>query len=79
MKELGVQMIAPIRRRRGSGRSTADLLARYKRHQKTRLRPTTFERLDGILTTLKECLPESAKDINRKTVQDFVSSRVEAV
>jgi len=59
--------------------STADLLGRYKRHQKTRLRPTTFERLDGILATLKKCLPESAKDITRKTVQDFVSSRAEMV
>jgi hypothetical protein len=59
--------------------STPDLLGRYRRHQKTRLRPTTFERLDGILATLKKYLPESAKDITRKTVQDFVSSRAEAV
>jgi integrase len=58
---------------------TADLLARYKRHQKTRLRPTTFERLDGILETLKRHLPENAKDITRKSVQDFISSRAETV
>jgi hypothetical protein len=57
----------------------ADLLARYKRHQKTRLRPTTFERPDGILETLKTHLPESAKDITRKSVQDFISSRAEEV
>jgi site-specific recombinase XerD len=59
--------------------STADLLARYKRHQKTRLRPTTFERLEGILETLKTHLPEFAKDITKKSVQDFVSSRSETV
>lgn len=59
--------------------STADLLARYKRHQKTRLRPSTFERLDGILETLKARLPESAKDITRKSVQDYISSRGETV
>ncbi len=59
--------------------ATADLLARYKRHQKTRLRPTTFERLDGILQTLRANLPERAKDITRKTVADFISSRAETV
>jgi integrase len=59
--------------------STADLLARYKRHQKTRLRPTTFERLEGILATLKTNLPAVAKDITRKSVQDFISTRAEAV
>jgi hypothetical protein len=59
--------------------STGDLLARYNRHQKTRLRPTTFERLDGILETLKTHLPESARDIARKSVQDFISSRAEEV
>jgi integrase len=58
---------------------TADLLDRYKRHQKTRLRTTTFERLDGILTTLKAHLPVTAKDITRKSVQDFISSRAESV
>jgi integrase len=59
--------------------STADLLARYKRYQKTRLRLTTFERLDGILETLKAYLPEAAKDITRKAVQDFISTRAETV
>ena len=59
--------------------STADLLARYKRHQKSRLRSTTFERLDGILDTLKASLPERAKDITRKTVADYISSRSEDV
>lgn len=59
--------------------TTADLLARYTRHQKTRLRPTTFERLGGILETLKASLPERAKDITRKTVSDFISTRAETV
>ncbi len=59
--------------------TTADLLARYKRHQKTRLRSTTFERLQGILETLKAHLPASAKDITRKSVQDLISSRGETV
>ena len=59
--------------------STEDLLARYKRHQKTRLRPTTFQRLDGILATLKKYLPERAKDISKASVQEFISSRAETV
>ena len=59
--------------------TTADLLARYKRHQKTRLRSTTFERLDGILETLKAALPERAKDITRKTAADYISTRSETV
>jgi integrase len=59
--------------------TTADLLARYKRHQKSRLRPTTFERLDGILETLKARLPERAKGIARNTVAEYISNRSDAV
>jgi integrase len=59
--------------------STADLLARFKRHQKTRLRPATFERLDCILETLKSHLPERARDITRASVQEYISSRTETV
>jgi len=65
--------------REASDITTADLLARYKRHQKARLRATTFERLDGILETLKATLPERAKDITRKTVADYISIRSETV
>lgn len=65
--------------REASEITTSDLLARYKRHQKARLRPTTFERLDGILETLKTTLPERAKDISRKTVTEYISSRSETV
>jgi integrase len=57
--------------------STADLLKRYKGHQRPRLRPTTFERLDGILETLKARLPERAKDISRRTVAEYISGRSE--
>jgi integrase len=59
--------------------TTAELLTRYKRHQRTRLRPTTFERLDGILETLKRHLPERAKDISRKDVAEYISTRAESV
>ncbi len=59
--------------------TTADLLARYKRHQKTRLRATTFDRLGGILETLKTNLPERAKDISRKKVAEYISARAESV
>jgi integrase len=55
--------------------TTGDLFTRYRRYQKPRLRPTTFERLDGILDTLKGSLPERAKDITRKTIADYVSAR----
>ncbi|HEU5022517.1 MAG TPA: site-specific integrase, partial [Bryobacteraceae bacterium] len=53
--------------------------ARYKRHQKTRLRATTFERLEGILATLNANLPAVAKEITRKSVQEFISARAEDV
>lgn len=59
--------------------TTEDLLVRYKRHQKTRLRPTTFARLDGILDTLKNHLPSAAKDITRELVQEFIAARSEKV
>ncbi|HVW08799.1 MAG TPA: site-specific integrase [Bryobacteraceae bacterium] len=43
------------------------------------MRSTTFERLEGILATLKADLPTLARDISRKSVQDFISARAEAV
>lgn len=65
--------------RQASEITTADLLARYKRHQKTRIRPTTFERLDGILATLKTNLPERAKEISRNVIAEYISTRSETV
>jgi len=43
------------------------------------LRPTTFERLDGILKTLNANLPERAKDITLMMVENFISNRAETV
>ena len=41
--------------------TTADLLKRFKAHQKAHLRPTTFVRLDGILETLKAASAHSGE------------------
>lgn len=59
--------------------TTADLLKRFKTHQKAHLRPTTFVRLDGILESLKAALPALAKEITRRTVADFILERSETV
>ena len=55
------------------------LFERYKRHQKARIRPTTFERLGGILDTLKAHLPEHAKAITKRTVAEYIEARAETV
>ena len=70
-KILGVKSASDI--------TLADLLTKYKRHQKTRLRPTTFVRLDGILATLQANLPARAKDITRKDVAAYIENRAETV
>jgi integrase len=59
--------------------TTADLLKRFKTHQKAHLRPTTFVRLDGILETLKTALPVLAKEITRQAVADYILKRSETV
>ena len=59
--------------------TTADLLKRFKTHQKAHLRATTFVRLDGILETLKAALPVQAKEITRQTVADYILKRSETV
>jgi integrase len=51
------------------------LFERYKRHQKARIRSTTFARLDGILDTLKARLPELAKAITKRTVAEYIEAR----
>ncbi|MGD0155109.1 MAG: site-specific integrase [Terracidiphilus sp.] len=51
------------------------LFERYKRHQKARIRPTTFARLGGILDTLKAHLPELAKAITKRTVAEYIEAR----
>lgn len=59
--------------------STHDLLARFERYQRTRLRPTTYQRLGGILRTLEANLPALAKDITRNVVSGYVDLRSETV
>ena len=59
--------------------TTADLLARYTRHQKPRIRPTTFVRLGGILATLQRHLPEQAKAITKRTIAEYIETRSETV
>ena len=59
--------------------NTEALFERYKRHQKVRIRPTTYERLGGILDTLKTHLPEQAKSITRRTVAEYIEARAENV
>jgi len=59
--------------------STKDLLERFKKHQKSRLAPTTFARLDGILKTLQEHLPAQAKAITRAKVNEYVDTRAMTV
>jgi len=59
--------------------TTAALLERYMRHQKPRIRPTTFERLGGILATLQRHLPEQAKAITKRTVATYIETRSEMV
>jgi integrase len=55
------------------------LFERYRRHQKPRIRSTTFERLGGILETLKAHLPEQAKAITKRTVSEYIEARAETV
>jgi integrase len=56
-----------------------DLFVRYKKHQKARVRPTTFARLGGILGTLKANLPEQAKAITKRTIAEYIDKRAESV
>jgi len=62
--------------------STKDLLKRFRRHQKARVRPSTYERLggidekpNGILKTLIDNLPKQAKLITRRSVAEFIEKR----
>ncbi len=55
----------------------SDLFDRYKKHQKARIRPTTFARLGGILDTLKANLPEQAKAITKRTIAEYIDKRAE--
>jgi len=59
--------------------TTEALFERYKRHQKARVRSSTYERLGGILDTLKARLPQQAKAITRRTVAEYIEARAESV
>lgn len=59
--------------------STEALFERYKRHQKARIRSTTYDRLGGILDTLKAHLPAQAKAITKRTVAEYIETRAETV
>src|SRR5579875_246509 len=59
--------------------TTAALFDRYNRHTKARIRSTTYERLDGILNTLKTHLPEQAKAITKRTVAEYIDTRSQTV
>lgn len=65
--------------RHSSDITTEDLLKRFRKHQKSRLRPTTFLRLDSIVATLNAHLPLHLKDISRANIAGFVSTRSEVV
>lgn len=68
---LGVKYVSEI--------TTAELFKRFKTHQKARLRQTTYDRLEGILETLKASLPTKAKEITRQTVAEYIDQRSEDV
>jgi integrase len=70
-KVLGVRHVSDM--------TTDDLLTRYKRHQKTRVAPSTFERIDSILGNLRRNLPLLLKEITRVKVAEFVATRSQEV
>lgn len=55
--------------------TTEALFERYKRHQKARIRATTYERLGGILDALKSRLPVVAKAITKRNVAEYIETR----
>ncbi len=64
---LGVKHVSDI--------TVADLLIRFKKHQKPRLAPETLERLEGILKTIRTHFPSALKDISRQNIAAFISNR----
>lgn len=56
--------------------STEDLLERFRRYQKINLRPSTYERLDGIISTLKANLPAKARHVTKNDVAKFIETRM---
>ena len=56
--------------------STSDLFERFRRYQKIHLRPSTYQRLDGIISTLKANMPAQAKAITKNDVAKFIETRL---
>jgi hypothetical protein len=53
----------------------AELLKRYKQHQKAHWSASTFARIDSTIKSLVARLPRLAKDIRRSDVDTFISAR----
>jgi len=70
-KRLGVRQDSEI--------TTKELFERFKKHQKSRVSSTTYDRLDGILDTLEKHLPAQAKAITKAAVNEFVDTRANQV
>jgi hypothetical protein len=70
-KALGVRPASSI--------TTHDLLERFRRYQKTKLRSTSFARLGGVLKTVEAHLPAEARNITRRSVDEFIEKRSETV
>lgn len=70
-KRLGV--------REDSGITTEELFERFRKYQKSRVSKTTYDRLGGILDTLKDNLPAQAKAITRAKVNELVDTRATQV
>jgi integrase len=70
---------AEMNRARGivpaSSITLADLLKRYKQHQKAHWSASTFARIDSTIKSLVARLPRLAKDIRRSDVDAFISAR----
>jgi integrase len=55
--------------------TTEALFARYQRHQKARIRATSYERLGGIIEALKGRLPALARAITKRDVAGYIEAR----
>jgi len=61
------------------GISTKELMAKYLRYQRTHVRASTYSRLEGMLESVIDRLPRTAKDIKRATITEYIAQRAEEV
>jgi len=73
--KTGEERVESLGVRPDSDITTKELMERFNKYQKPRVAASTYERLDGILETLHEHLPERAKDITRGKVNEYVDTR----